>query len=246
MDARASVPIEQHLARMEEAVRVRDEAIAVVSHDLRNFLNVLGLNVHRLTKTAPEIASAKSTRPQIESIRRTCAHMERIIRDLFDAGSIDRGDLRLDVRPISAQALLLEASELLEPLVAEQKIRFELSPAAGKDETIRCDRQRALQVFSNLVSNSVKFTAAGGQIRLGFGRSDGQACFRVDDTGEGISPEFLPRVFERYWKAPNSHKGSGLGLFIVHGIVVAHGGRVWVESTPGVGSSFSFTLPLAN
>ena len=105
------------------------------------------------------------------------------------------------------------------------------------------DRDRLLQVFENLIGNAIKFTKAGGRITLGATSRD----LRVEDTGSGIAPENLPRVFDRFWQAATStnRQGAGLGLPITKGIVEAHGGRIWVESTPSRGTTFSFTIPKA-
>jgi signal transduction histidine kinase len=108
------------------------------------------------------------------------------------------------------------------------------------------DRDRLLQVFDNLIGNAVKFTAPGGCITVGAGLRDGDALFWVSDTGPGIAMEDQPHVFDRFWQVRRTRRtGAGLGLAIVKGIVEAHGGRVWVESTPGRGSTFFFTIPTA-
>ena len=109
------------------------------------------------------------------------------------------------------------------------------------------DRDRLLQVFENLIGNAIKFTNAGGCITVGATSRDHEVIFRVSDTGSGIAPENLPRVFDRFWQAATStnRQGAGLGLPITTGIVEAHGGRIWVESTPSRGTTFSFTIPKA-
>jgi signal transduction histidine kinase len=106
------------------------------------------------------------------------------------------------------------------------------------------DRDRLLQVFENLIGNAIKFTEAGGRIAVGATASGGEVVFRVADTGCGITSENLPRVFDRFWQATRANRqGAGLGLPITKGIVEAHGGRIWVESTPNRGTTFSFTIP---
>jgi signal transduction histidine kinase len=108
------------------------------------------------------------------------------------------------------------------------------------------DRDRVLQVFSNLVGNALKFTPADGTITLGVEAADGVARFTVTDTGAGIPPENMPRLFDRFWKGDRSGRhSSGLGLYIARGFVEAHGGRIAAESEPGRGTTFSFTLPLS-
>jgi signal transduction histidine kinase len=103
-----------------------------------------------------------------------------------------------------------------------------------------------LQVFGNLIGNAIKFTPKGGEIRILTSLDNGEVRFTVADSGPGIPPEHLSHVFDRYWQAKSTAKlGTGLGLSIAKGIVEAHGGRIWVESPPGYGAQFNFTLPLA-
>ena len=110
---------------------------------------------------------------------------------------------------------------------------------------IHCDRDRVLQILSNLVGNAIKFTPEGGSIFIDARVIGHEAQFSVRDTGQGISEAEIPRIFDRFWQAQSkNHAGIGLGLSIVKGLVEAHGGRAWVESTLGVGTTFFFTLPL--
>jgi signal transduction histidine kinase len=108
------------------------------------------------------------------------------------------------------------------------------------------DQDRLLQVFENLIGNAIKFTKAGGCITVGAAPRDHQVIFRVEDTGAGIAAENLPHVFDRFWQATRANRqGAGLGLPITKGIVEAHGGRIWVESTPNRGTTFFFAIPEA-
>jgi signal transduction histidine kinase len=108
--------------------------------------------------------------------------------------------------------------------------------------SVHCDRRRILQVFANVLGNAVKFTEAG-EVRLEVSVDEREVCFSIADTGAGISPEHLPHLFERYWQArEGGRSGAGLGLYIARGIVEAHGGRIWAESTRGKGTRISFTL----
>ena len=111
---------------------------------------------------------------------------------------------------------------------------------------VAADRDRVLQVFGNLLGNAIKFTPAGGTVTIGAVNDGVEVRFSVCDTGPGIPPEHVPHVFDRYWQAKSTAKlGTGLGLSIAKGIVEAHAGRIWVESEPGRGASFIFTLPCA-
>jgi signal transduction histidine kinase len=124
-------------------------------------------------------------------------------------------------------------------------VRLEIN-APPEDLTLRTDEDRAAQVLGNLLGNAFKFTPTGGRVTLTVSRSDGEAHFHISDTGPGLTHEQVERLFERFWQGrPGDRRGVGLGLTIARGIVEAHGGRVWVDSTPGKGSTFSFSLPLA-
>jgi signal transduction histidine kinase len=107
------------------------------------------------------------------------------------------------------------------------------------------DRVRVLQVFSNLIGNALRFTPEGGRVTVRARREGARVAFHISDTGKGIAPEHLPHLFDRYWQVKRSREGAGLGLPIAKGLVEAHGGHIQVESAPGRGSTFSFTLPVA-
>jgi signal transduction histidine kinase len=122
---------------------------------------------------------------------------------------------------------------------------LELHVAIERDlPDIWADRDRMLQVFENLIGNATKFTKAGGRVTVGAVASSGEVLFSVSDTGSGISDSDIPHVFDRFWQASHgAHRGAGLGLAIVKGIVEAHGGRIWIRSTIGQGTTFLFTIP---
>jgi signal transduction histidine kinase len=132
---------------------------------------------------------------------------------------------------------------VLEPLAAEQAVTVGLDVAAGLPP-VSCDRHRLMQVLANLLGNAVKVMPGGGAIRLSVRAASGQVLFTVADTGPGIAAEDAAQIFERYWRGQNpGYEGTGLGLAIARGVVEAHGGRIWVESAPGEGAAFTFSLP---
>ena len=151
----------------------------------------------------------------------------------------------MDRAEIAANVLIDDAIELLQPLAASRRITL----VTRSDSLLPCviaDRERILQVFSNLGGNAVKFTPEGGVIEISASASDDVVEFSVRDTGAGISPDDLPHIFDRFWQATATRRnGIGLGLAIVRGIVQNHGGEIHVESSPGRGTQFRFTLPLA-
>lgn len=170
--------------------------------------------------------------------------MEHLITDLLDMASITAGRLSLQTKPERADEVLQEALDLHQPLAEEKKISLTLG-AASEGALIECDRQRIMQVFENLIGNALKFCRAGDRVTLASERSGGAVCFSVEDTGPGIEPELLARLFDPYWSGPGSSSGVGLGLYIARGIVERHGGRIEVRSAVGRGTRFSFSIPIA-
>jgi two-component system, sensor histidine kinase and response regulator len=225
--------------KAEAATRARDDVLATVSHDLKNPLGTIYTSAALLLEME---MSPEAQQRQIDIIRRTAQRMDRLIQDLLDVSRMEAGRFTVEAAPESVRSLVLEARELLDSLAQAKKIELvhEL-PAA--DVVVRADRNRVLQVFSNLIGNAVKFTAEGGSVVVGATTDQHGVRFYVTDTGVGIAESDLPRIFDRFWHAGESG-GSGLGLAIAKGIVEAHEGRIWAESS-GQGSTFAFTLPQA-
>ena len=158
---------------------------------------------------------------------------------------MEGGRLSIAQSRLSAQQILAETITAHEALAAEAHLELRLD-AADDLPDLWADHERLLQVFENLLGNAIKFTPAGGRITVGAEPRDDQVLFWVSDTGIGLGAHELPHVFERLWQASGAGRhGAGLGLPIVKGLVEAHGGRVWVESNPGEGSTFRFTIPTA-
>jgi len=224
--------------RAERAIRIRDDVLAIVSHDLRSPLATVMLRAQAVVRY-PELAHIG------EAILRSARRMNRLIGDLLDASAINAGKLTLDVREHDAADILREAGEMFRSSAEQRGIELveEPCPDAGR---VRCDRDRVLQVFSNLLSNALKYTRQGGKVALSAKRAGDELRLEVRDTGIGIAGEQIPHLFDRFWQARGRHDGAGLGLYIARGIVVAHGSELAVESSVGAGSVFSFTLPLAH
>lgn len=225
------------------ATQARDDLLGIVAHDLRSPLGTVLMQVSLLQRTPrgqePEILKIAA------GIERGAFRMKRLIQDLLDVTRIETGRLVLDQVPVSAGQVVDESVAAHEPLAGQASIAL-LAEAAADLPAVWADRDRLLQAFDNLIGNAIKFTAPGGRITVGARVRDAEVLFWVADTGPGILPEHLPHVFERSWRPPQpDRRGAGLGLAIVKGIVEAHGGRVWVESTPGEGCTFFFTVPRA-
>ena len=231
---------------LERASRARDDLIAVVSHDLRNPLNVITLGSSTLEQMLSSKENmAERAKPIAQRIRRASRHMVTLVNDLLDASRIEAGGLQLELRSTPAVELMDEVIEAFAPLATEKDI--ELSRREGASGAVAADRGRLFQVFSNLVGNAIKFTPRGGKVSLGSTDQGATICFDVQDNGPGIPAQHLPLLFDRYWQPRDSasREGAGLGLFIAKGIVEAHRGAISVESGPGKGSRFTFTVPAA-
>jgi signal transduction histidine kinase len=225
------------------AVQARDEVLGIVAHDLRNPLSTVLLQATTLRRRTQEREAP--ARKSAEAIERAASRMNRLIQDLLDVTRAEAGRLSLEAVCLQAAQVASDAMEAQKSIVASASIELRLDAAPNVSD-IKADRNRLLQVFENLVGNAVKFTESGGSITIGAAPKDHEVVFWVADTGAGIPGEDLPHVFDRFWQARKTRRGgAGLGLPIVKGIVEAHGGRIWVESTLGRGSTFFFTIPAA-
>jgi signal transduction histidine kinase len=240
---RASLAIEKaRLYRVaQQALRVRDEVLGVVAHDLRNLLHVIILEANFLKCFRTE--QEPGSRDAAESILRTAVRMNRIIQDLLDA-SVEAGGLVVERSRVPVSNLICDAVEAQKSIAAAASVDLRLEVAHDVPD-VWADRERLLQVFDNLVGNALKFTPPGGHIRVGAVLNEDEVRFWVADTGVGIATEDLPHVFDRFWQARKG-EGTGLGLTIVKGIIEAHGGRIWVESVLGMGTTFFFALSTAD
>jgi|GEM_PF-264351 len=228
-------------AQAETAIRTRDEVLGVVAHDLRNPLSAIAMYAHLLRDPSSE----EQQRQHLRTIEDLTMRMNTLIQDLLDVSRIDAGQLRVEADRVEVELILREVRKLLEHCAADRGV--EMRVVVDEDvPPVWADAHRALQVFSNLVGNAVKFTPAGGRITVRAARGDGVVVFSVSDTGPGIRPEDLERLFDRFWQARSMRRGGvGLGLAIARGIVQAHGGEMRVESRVGEGTTFTFTLPVA-
>jgi signal transduction histidine kinase len=221
----------------QRAIRGRDELLAIVSHDLRNPINVMALAVAMLEQ--PDMALRAQTLPRM---KRALKRMEHLIDDLLDVARVDAGTLQVELSPLSLAPVLDEVHEQWRPLCAEKDIALGKDYAPTTIGVVQLDRHRVIQVLSNLIGNAIKFTSAGGSVRIGAELLGPWVKVHVSDTGPGIAPENLPHVFDRFWQKERRTDGLGLGLAIAQGIVLAHGGSIHVDSTLGAGTTFWFTL----
>jgi signal transduction histidine kinase/PAS domain-containing protein len=225
----------------QNAIRARDNLLAVASHDLRNYLATIRVSAEQLSRAAS--ADGRTGPKPVEAIKRSAARMDQLIESLVDTTMIETGDFTIAPKIEDVTALVEEALDVLAPQSEARSLRLNVQ-LDDHLPAVCCDRERVLQVITNLVGNSIKFTEKGGEILIDARPVGSEVCFTVSDTGRGIPEEQIARVFDRYWKGrKDTRAGTGLGLCIAKGIVEAHGGRIWVESKVGTGSSFFFTLP---
>jgi signal transduction histidine kinase len=228
--------LEVTIARLRERTEQRDDLLRAVSHDLRTPLQVVLLRASSLARAAPE-THGRAARSILGAGRR----MERMLRDLVDSARAESGQLVLAREPVPlapfVAGLLAEADGVLEVGRVTNAVSPALPPADA-------DPDRLERILLNLVGNALKYSP--GPVTVSARCDGGALCVSVRDEGDGIAPEDQARIFERYVRARSVRQdGLGLGLFIVRRLVEAHGGRIRVESVPGQGSVFSFTLPVA-
>jgi PAS domain S-box-containing protein len=226
----------------EHATRARDDILAIVAHDLRNPMQTI-LTAATMIKLRGKDEDSRNH--NVSLIQRSIKEMERQISDLLDVARIEGGSLAIRQERVDVRALISETLELFGPQAHEKEIKITGEIPANL-QALSGDRDRLVQVLSNLIGNALKFTTAGGRISLRAGALEGAVQISVEDSGTGISAAHLPHVFDRYWQVDRlSRNGAGLGLPICKGIVEAHGGRIWVESAVGRGTTFHFTVPCA-
>jgi signal transduction histidine kinase len=224
----------------EEASRAREDMLGVVAHDLRNPLNLMMMTTKVIAETEP----TGERRDQLIGVMLRAAHrMNRLIDDLLEVVRQESGKMRLDLGEVSVESLLAMTTEAFQTTAAEHGISLVVEEAPP-GLAVRGDSERIMQVMSNLVGNAMKFVPRGGKVDVKCERKGTDAICSVADTGPGIPPEDLDRLFEKFWQRKRTDKrGVGLGLAIARGIVEAHGGHIWAESIVGAGSTFFFTLP---
>ena len=241
---RASLAIDNARLYLEsqQAVRAREEVLAIVSHDLRNPLSAVTLGGSLLKMSA---ALADDDREQVETIEASARRMSRLIEDLLDVTRLEGGKrLPIQPAPVDPAEILGEAEDLFRAQAAVAQVTMVYEPDPDMPP-VRADRHRIMQVLSNLIGNSMKFTPAGGRISVRAKLVGDEVLFSTSDTGPGIPRQHLSDIFSPYWQAKRAERlGAGLGLPIAKGIVEAHAGRIWVESEPGRGTDFYFTLPV--
>jgi signal transduction histidine kinase len=231
--------VEDSERKAQRAVSAREELLATVAHDLRSPLSAIIMKAATIRK----LADLEKARERAASIENVSIRMEFLIRSLLDAASLEAGRFSICKTRCDLGELLTEAVDMFTSLARPKSIRLETTKPV--EVKVFADRERVLQVMSNLIGNAVKFTPEGGRISVSAARDADDVRVSVSDSGPGIAPEHVPHLFEQFWQVETGLRrgGAGLGLYIAKGIVEAHAGRLWVESEPGRGANFQFTLP---
>jgi signal transduction histidine kinase len=227
----------------DAAIAHRDDFLSIVSHDLRSLLGTVSLSAQIIESDASAVQGAELTLLNAQRIQRATHHMTRLIGDLVDVSAIEAGRLAISVSAVDANVLVTDVVHTFQEASERKGLTLERGRIA--DELAGTfDRDRALQVLANLLGNAIKFVPTGGTVRVDAERAGAEVRFSVSDNGPGIQEGKLAAVFERFWQVgENDRRGLGLGLYIAKSIVEAQGGRIWVTSTLGKGSTFYFTLP---
>ncbi|MBK7862881.1 MAG: PAS domain-containing protein [Archangiaceae bacterium] len=249
MDLATRIAVAVDSARLyrhsERVSRNRQDILSIVSHELKTPLAGVSLSTDVMLHAAPG-HDRRDDRRHIERIRTGVSQMRKMIDDLLDFSSLESGHLSIDPRPTDVISIVDESIEMFTPFALEKELKLERGSSGAPE--VMADRGRVLQVLANLLSNAIKFSVSGGAVTISVEAIEGERTVRVrvKDTGPGLPKPAMLHLFERYWQAQETaSQGRGLGLYISKGIIEAHRGVIWVESQPGSGTSFYFTLPIA-
>ena len=230
--------------RREEVARLREEYTHIVSHELRQPLTIIQGQAQLLRMALSHGALTGHEQRSVEAILASSQRMNAMIQDLVDSARIESGQVRLEPQPLDLARFVGKAKDRLAAPADLGRLRVVI-PADLPP--VRADPDRLERILTNLLTNALKYSPPTSEVTISARQEAKEAVIAVSDRGAGIEAAELPRIFERFYRASGAHKteGLGLGLYITKGLVEAHGGRIWVESKPGQGSTFSFTLPLA-
>lgn len=233
--------------RLKDLDKLKSDFVANVSHEFRTPLTAVEALTENMLDGLTGQLNDKQLR-YIRDIKASADRLARLIDDLLDLSIIESGRMEMKAQSLSISSLLRDVTDTLMPVALEKQIQLDAGPVNG-ELSAWADRDKIVQVLTNLISNAIKFTPGGGRINVGVEKAaTGWVQVSVTDTGPGIARSEATRIFDEFYQAiqpdDNKSKGAGLGLSISKKLVEMHGGRIWVESEPGRGSCFFFTLPM--
>jgi signal transduction histidine kinase len=237
--------LDEKSRELEAASRHKSEFLANMSHELRTPLNAI-IGFSQVLREEMFGAVNEKQAEYLDDILSSANHLLSLINDILDLSKVEAGQIELDVAPFSLEDALESGVVMVRERATREHVRVVVSPAPGV-ELVAGDERRVRQVIFNLLSNAVKFTPSGGEVDVRARRVDGEVRISVADTGPGIAPQDRERIFEEFQQTDAGivqREGTGLGLALSKRLVELHGGRIWVESELGKGSTFVFTLPV--
>jgi signal transduction histidine kinase len=230
----------------ETESRIKSNMISVVSHEYGNILTTMKLSMVLLRESQDQ----ESRRQTMEIMDKAIEHLRSATANFLNLNRLDSGRFVLDIRPAPIRSLARETISFLQPVIAAKRLRLETAFPASAPVPVRADPEALSLIMSNLITNAVKYTPDGGTIAVRIAREESgppRATFSVEDTGIGISPEDQQRILSGYYRTEEGRKaakGFGIGLMLVKELVERHGSRLEIDSRPGRGSRFFFSLPV--
>ncbi len=239
------VLILQDITLLRQQDEMKRSVISTVSHQLKTPLTSLEMAIHILLTEKPGMLTPKQGE-LLAVAREESERLHTIIDDLLDISRMESGRVKMNFAPVSPGVMALDAAEPFRRLAQERGVLLTIDIQPGLPE-VRADAMQVGHIFSNLLSNALKYTPPGGSITVSVKSEDSRVSFSVSDTGKGIPREYTENIFEKFVELPgdDAERGAGLGLSIVKEIVAAHGGEITVDSTEGKGTTFTFVLPTA-
>lgn len=231
------------MTELRDRLDAKTRLMQDVAHELKNPMSVIHGYATFLSR---ETVSPEERRKALRAILTNADRVVEMVGQLQDAVRLESSGFAVTTRPVEGAALLQEAVESSELEAVRLGIRLHWRSPVGDSLLMLADPKRVAQILANLIGNALKFTPEGGVVDVHAHRDGDFIRFSVIDTGPGIPADELPHLFDRFYQTrdnPLKRKGLGLGLAICKGLVVAHGGRIWVESLPGAGAGFNFTIP---
>ncbi len=239
-----AVTLLEDITHLREIDRLKSEFITTASHELRTPLTSVQMSVHLLLEGAAGTLTEKQ-QEVLKACREDCTRLEKLMRDLLDLSKIEAGEAAPKLLPIGAGALIAAAADSFRGQAESKGLRLTIDVPPDLPAVL-ADRVQIERVVANLLSNAFRHTDPGGEIHLSAMRRDGQVAVSIADTGRGIPPDYLPRIFDKFVRVPDAPAGgAGLGLAISKSIIEAHGGQIVVQSQLGRGTTFTFTLQVA-